>query len=377
MTLGRPPLKKVERAAGDELGRQQMASEERTAVWAGLFVLFAGAILVAGIVVLGQRSQLFRKHYELRAEFDNVQGLSVGATVRVAGVIVGQVSAIQVSPNPQERKVIVFLSVERAYQPSIKGDSVASIRTLGMLGDKFVEISIGSASAPALAEQQMLISQEPVDIYEIADEGKLVVRRLNRVASSLEKILAEFERGHTFANLSRTSESLADIMAEVQQGQGALHTIIYDRDLKDLLTDLKQSSRSFRTLIDKALRTEGGLGEMLFGADFQKLGARLRQTGEAVGRIVEKIEKSESLLHALIYDPEEKKLLTEIRLTARRLDDVLKRAEGTQGTLGLLLNDPSVWESLERLLGNLERSKTLKFFISQSLSEAPPAAPPK
>lgn len=152
---------------------------------------------------------------------------------------------------------------------------------------------------------------------------------------------------------------------------------IYETALKDLITDLKQSSHSFRALLEKALRTEGGLGQMLFGVEYQKLGVKLRETAETAARIVEKIEKSESLLHALIYDPEEKKLLTEIRLTATRLDDVLKRAEGTQGTLGLLVNDPSVWESLERLLGNLERSKTLKFFISQSLSEAPPAAPPK
>jgi phospholipid/cholesterol/gamma-HCH transport system substrate-binding protein len=353
-----------------------MASEERTAAWAGLFVLVTGAVLVAGIAVLGQRSQLFRRHYLLRAEFGNIQGLAVGASVRVAGVIVGSVSAIRISPRLDVKKVVVYLSVERDYQSRITGDSVASIRTLGMLGDKYVEITIGSATRPQLVAGQTLLSKEPIDLFEIADEGRSVVARLNKVAGSLEAVLVEFESGHAFTNLSRASASLANIVSEIQHGQGAAHTLIYDPKFKDLLTDLKASSQSFREVMEKATRTEGGLGQMLFGEEYGKLAVRLRETVDTVSRITEHVEKSESLLHSLIYDSEKKKLLADLGVTAARLNSVLEKADGTQGTFGLLLNDPSVWESLERLLGNLERSRTLKFFISRSLGEDQSAPAP-
>src|SRR5579864_6098930 len=109
----------------------------------GVFIVGALLVLAAGVFLIGSKDLLFSSTYRLKAEFDTVAGLMDGAEVRVGGVHKGTVRRIDLPKRPDET-VTVVMDLERSTRDILKKDSVASIKSEGLLGDKYVEISFGS-----------------------------------------------------------------------------------------------------------------------------------------------------------------------------------------------------------------------------------------
>ena len=105
----------------------------------GVFVL-AGLACLAYLAVHLGKMELFGSGYQVVADFDNISGLKPGALVEVAGVKVGRVEAIQLSTGDRAQLVLKL-------SPDLKlnDDAIASIRTKGIIGDKFVKLSTGGS----------------------------------------------------------------------------------------------------------------------------------------------------------------------------------------------------------------------------------------
>ena len=113
----------------------------------GAFVLAALLVFLAIIYLLGAQARYFERKDTLLAEFTEVGGLIEGAAVRLAGVQIGRVTDV-VLPGEPGGKVRVTLTIARRFMGRIRRDSEARIVTQGLLGDKLVEITLGSAAAP-------------------------------------------------------------------------------------------------------------------------------------------------------------------------------------------------------------------------------------
>jgi phospholipid/cholesterol/gamma-HCH transport system substrate-binding protein len=111
----------------------------------------------------------------LKAEFQNVAGLNNGAAVRIGGIHQGTVKEIDL-PSQPDGKVTVVMNVKSETRNIIKKDSRASIKTEGLLGDKYVEISFGSPKADPIGEDGTIASETQRDVSEqaqqIADEAR-------------------------------------------------------------------------------------------------------------------------------------------------------------------------------------------------------------
>jgi phospholipid/cholesterol/gamma-HCH transport system substrate-binding protein len=105
----------------------------------GLFVLLGLSCLAYLAIHLG-KMEVWGGGYQVTAQFDNISGLKVGAAVEVAGVEVGRVESIRLSPGDQAKLVL-------RLEPGLKlhDDAIASIRTKGIIGDKFVKLSPGNS----------------------------------------------------------------------------------------------------------------------------------------------------------------------------------------------------------------------------------------
>ena len=105
----------------------------------GLFVLLGLSCLAYLAIHLG-KMEVWGSGYQVTAQFDNISGLKVGAAVEVAGVEVGRVESIKLSPGDQAKLVL-------RLEPGLKlrDDAIASIRTKGIIGDKFVKLSTGNS----------------------------------------------------------------------------------------------------------------------------------------------------------------------------------------------------------------------------------------
>src|SRR5919198_5798901 len=109
----------------------------------GLFILATLAIFGFGVFWIGNKQFLFHSTYPLQAEFQNVAGLADGAVVRVGGIHKGTVKRIDLPPRP-DQKVRVVMDLEKDTRDVVKRDSIAAIKSEGLVGDKYVEISFGS-----------------------------------------------------------------------------------------------------------------------------------------------------------------------------------------------------------------------------------------
>jgi len=123
--------------------------------------------LSIGIFLIGSKDFLFNSTYRLKADFQNVGGLNNGAAVRIGGIHQGTVKEIDL-PSQPDGKVTVVMNLKSATRNIIKKDSRASIKTEGLLGDKYVEISFGSPKAEAVAEDATIASETPKDVSEQA-----------------------------------------------------------------------------------------------------------------------------------------------------------------------------------------------------------------
>ncbi len=105
----------------------------------GLFMVLGFAALVYLALNLGEVSFLDRgSTYFLEAEFDNISGIKKGATVQIAGVVVGEVSGVRLN---EDRNAQLTFKLDKGVD--IPLDSIASVKSQGIIGDKYIQISLG------------------------------------------------------------------------------------------------------------------------------------------------------------------------------------------------------------------------------------------
>lgn len=169
--------------------------------WLGLFIVFGLLILAAGVFIIGANDVRFQSTYPVKASFHNVAGLSEGAEVRVGGIHEGTVKRIDLPGRP-DQDVIVTVNLARATRDVVKKDSVASIRSEGLLGDKYLEVSFGSSDAATLKGGETIASEPPLDISdlfkktnEILDTAKDATQDIRGTASNLDAVSAKINQG--------------------------------------------------------------------------------------------------------------------------------------------------------------------------------------
>lgn len=134
----------------------------------GVFVLLGLICLGYLTLQLGQMQLFGGDHYQLQARFSNVAGLRSGNSVQIAGVNVGQVQDIQL--NQEQYVAMVRLKIREGVK--ISDDSIAAIKTSGLIGDKYINISPGGSGLYLEPGETIIETQAPVDIEELV--GKYV-----------------------------------------------------------------------------------------------------------------------------------------------------------------------------------------------------------
>src|SRR6184192_284592 len=127
----------------------------------GLFIVSTLAILAAGVFLIGERQFLFSSTYQIKTTFKNVTGLNPGAEVRVGGIHNGTVKQILLPTRPDGGMTVV-MNLKQSTSQVVKKDSVASIQTEGLLGDKYIAVSFGSSTAPEIQKGDTIASEPPI-----------------------------------------------------------------------------------------------------------------------------------------------------------------------------------------------------------------------
>lgn len=132
-------------------------------IFVGLFMLVGFAALGYLALQLGEVRWLTGGNtYLLKAEFDNVSGIKKGASVQVAGVVIGSVEAIELGP---ENFAVLVMRLQNQVQVPV--DSIASVKSQGIIGDKYIQISLGGDGELLKEGEVVTETESAIDIESL------------------------------------------------------------------------------------------------------------------------------------------------------------------------------------------------------------------
>jgi len=180
-------------------------------------ITFAGlALLILGVVLAGgDKGLFFQKTTTLKAHLSDVGGLKKGSSITMGGMTVGRVMDIAFVQGSKDNNIEVVMEVRSDVRHRIREDSIPSVRTQGMLGDRYMDIAGGTEGASPLAEGEILLGE---------------------AASDFDKTLRQ-----AMEVLQETSKMLT----AVNNQEGTAGRLVYDVELYDALTELTQELNGF------------------------------------------------------------------------------------------------------------------------------------
>jgi phospholipid/cholesterol/gamma-HCH transport system substrate-binding protein len=322
--------------------------------------------------MLGARARLFEARDTIHAQFTDVGGLQEGATVRLAGVQIGRVSGVMLPAEPGG-KVRVSLKIARQFFDRIRKDSEARIQTQGLLGDRIIEITVGSASAAAIQPDDTIPSRDPVDITNVIGEGAGVVRSIAAVAQTFQEVAETFQKSRVMDDLGETvkaarkvTDQVSRIAERAEKGPGLAHTLIYEEPVA--LQRVNDMITSTQAILDRIEKGEGAVG-VLTSKDSTRAAQRLVAAMDRFGALADRPAGDEGLLTALLFDPKYKSVLEDLQRMTHNLRDVSDRLAGGRGTIGGLLKDEPAEASIQSASQDLQATLANLRSITDKINE--------
>ena len=135
----------------------------RVEIVVGLFLIVGFLALGWLAIQLGEVPWLTgAKNYTLNAEFNNISGVKAGADVQIAGVTVGKVRQLSLTNDNQ---AVVKMQLDR--QVSVPVDSIASVKSQGIIGDKFIQIALGGDEKVYKPGETIVDTESAVDLESL------------------------------------------------------------------------------------------------------------------------------------------------------------------------------------------------------------------
>jgi phospholipid/cholesterol/gamma-HCH transport system substrate-binding protein len=346
----------------------------------GLLVLIAIALFVFGVFLIGEQSNLFSSKNEYVIYFRTVSGLNEGNPVQLNGVEVGTVSSVVLPTDAESQQIRVEIEVERRYAERVREDSQARIKTLGLLGDKFVELTSGSPDKEPIPPGGVISAAAPTDVDRLIASGEDVMDNVVRISADLRDILSRMEQGEGLLgelttesetgrrmtdSVIETMESIQRVVENVEQGDGTLSRLINDPELANRITG---SVEHLEGVLDQAENGDGLLPSLLKDPatkeEFDTTLAQLRQVSENLNGLSTELREGDGLLPRLMGDEEYADEITgEIQRVLERIDNLVTKLDEGEGTAGKLINDPSVYEAVQDVIIGVEESRLLRWLI--------------
>ncbi len=340
--------------------------QRKQLTWAQLRV---GALIISGLIVLavgiffisGQVGFLTR-HYKLKTYFSGAQDLRDGAQVRLAGIVVGNVSGIRLSPYDQpSRAVEIDMKVTSKYQDQIRTDSVATIETVGLLGEAYVDITRGGPGAQPIPDGGVVKSHEEANMKQIVQNANDAVSNLRVLSATLSNITKQIQHGQGsigkliytegfYDNLNKTANEAQRLMTRVEQGHGTLGKLLTDETLYNRTVAAVDKVNG---VLDQVQHGNGSAAKFI---NDPSLYNNISHATDKANTLMTDINDGKGTLGKLIKNPS---LYNHVNETVQHIDVITDRIDRGQGTLGRLSTDPTLFNNL------VSSSQSLKQFLTE------------
>ncbi len=340
----------------------------------GLLVLAALAILALVIFAVSGDLSLpgLNRTTIIKTQMAQVDGLREGAEVRLSGKKIGSVkeinfgSQIPTNVNAQNTvEIVMELSGKIDGRPAIeriRTDSLAVLKSAGVLGDNVIDITPGTLKGAPIKPGDHIPSQAQKSVGDIINAAQTAVGNLNTISDDIKTMTGRLKEGKGtmgrflsdeafYLNLNRTVLETENLLKAIKEGEGTAGKIVKDPALYNSINDTVTQFRSLSESISQQLNSgKGTIGKFLKDEEIynkaNSLLAKLDQTSARLDRTMASIEAGEGNLGKLIRDEE---LYREARDTIAKLNAISARLERGEGTAGLLLKDDKLYNNVNNV----------------------------
>ncbi len=286
----------------------------------GLFFL-VGIILVFVAIEATVGMGILTKGYHLYVKYGDVEGLRNGDAVQVAGLKLGKVNEIKLQPDG----VLVRLTLED--KAVVRRDSVAHLDYQALSGTRFISISLGTPSSPALKDGDTIEGEVPPSLTDMIGQIKDVAHSITDLADSLNQnqdrvlnnVNTMLEQNRDA--LQQTLSNVESVTAKLDRGQGTLAKLLNDGSLYDHANAMI--------------------------ADLQKVSERLARGQGDLGRLVNS--------DGALYD-DVRETVARLSTTATNLEEISAQVRDGQGTLGRIVQDDQLYQDAQSALHSVNRA---------------------
>lgn len=365
-----------------------MRNENKRNLRVGLLVIAALTLVAVTILMVGNRRQLFVRHTRYTTSFVNVTGLERGSPVKLNGVTVGFIENIELPPGAQQPRIEILFTLDSRYTERVRTNSRVSIKSMGILGDKYIEMTSGSPGQERILEGGIVPGRDSAELSQFVATGGDLLQNLIAISVSLKTILGRIEAGegllgeltrtpdsgtHLSESLTTTVTTLGSILSKIERGEGLLGRMVSEESGSgEILDELKASSRSIHRITTQVaidierhdtayaalLRDPEGRRRLTDAID------ALQTAAAAIGAVAQEIATGEGTLPRLMQDKEfADDFLDDLHGLVASLHSAAEKLDLGEGTAGAFINDEQLYRDLEDVVRGVKDSKVTSWFI--------------
>lgn len=328
---------------------------------AGIFIVVALLFFGGAVLIMGEKTKMFVPKGKLSLIMTDVAGLKTGAPVWLAGVDVGVVTAIRFENPTRGNEVEIVMEVDKEALRKIGKDSVITVKTRGLMGEKYVDIT--PSRMIVTVPETRLYGTTMVKLDDVMGKAAQAFDRLNQTMDKMNqgegtagKLISDPK---LYDNLVTLTEQLKSFAATANRGEGSLGQLIKSRDAYDkLMSTLTRADDTFERL----QHAEGTLNKLVRDPKLYdklvELANKSIQAADDVHALNQKLTSKKGSIGKLLGDREfyDKgiALIDRADNSVRSFEDVANRLAKGEGTAGKLVRDQALYDKMNRMVDDMD-----------------------
>jgi len=309
----------------------------RTELKVGIFVIIGLSLL--GYLLLKSENLPWVKEegYLVRVEFSHIAGLEADADVRLAGYKVGRVSDMRLTDGGTVEVSLIINPAVRIYS-----DAQAAVSTIGVLGEKYIEISSGTSTNPPVLDGGQIEGLAPTSLDQVVAVINSIGAEIDATVRYVQEVIGSEESQRGVRQFFATWEELSSTMRELTSTNKEKINQSFDnmvlltdglrKQIPQVVENIRNSSQNIDSMIEE---NRADLREGI--TNIKSVGEELDESLKTLNEILSKIKRGEGTVGGLIYDDEVRdEVKSTIRHVSQTAGEVRKIVRGF-GSLDLML----------------------------------------
>jgi phospholipid/cholesterol/gamma-HCH transport system substrate-binding protein len=325
----------------------------------GLFVL-AGAVLLAVVIFYVTGGGGFGPKYRLRAFLPEVDGLTIGAPVRVDGLDVGNVERIAIAATgpggslSKEHNIEVDMRIQKTFESYIRSDSTAGLITEGLLGNRYVDIDRGYVGR-VLANNDEIPGRQETALKQVVERSADLMESLSAITKQASAVITDVRNGRgslgkfmvdetAYNHLNSSLQNLDRLMAGVQAGKGTLGKLVADDEMYNRVDSVAGRVDS---VLEAVQNQQGTLGKLIYDPAMHQSAKTLLDNSNA---FFADVRSGKGTLGKLATDDS---LFAQYKQAGENLSNATAKLNSNQNTIGKFFDDPKLYDNFTGLTGDM------------------------